>query len=214
MNRSKARALQICAPAAALVGGLFLTPSLAAAAAPCDDASIVNPVYVTGSSAVKPFLDAVAISLAKAATPSPSCTRAAFRGSCIGVKAVGLGAANMTGTANWYDNTGALQTCDLSAVNSGAGVPADIGASDVFADSCVNFDPNNHENIGDFYGPNQVMQFAVPAASNQTTISAEAAYLTYGLTDGGTTWDDLTVRFRRNEGLRHADDGRVRDLPR
>ncbi len=202
-TRTKARALRYSAPAAALLSGastlLFSTQALAIN---CDDASIPHPVYVTGSSAVKPFLDAIAKNLAQADSPITIVYPSSLPGSCVGVRAVGAGATKVTGTATYYDDTGAAQTCDLSALNGGTGAIADIGASDVFASSCVNYDEvSGHEGIGDFFGPNQVMTFAVPHASSQKLISAEAAYLTFGFDDAGAgvPWDDKTIRYRRNE---------------
>jgi hypothetical protein len=74
----------------------------------------------------------------------------------------------------------------------------DVGISDVFATSCgVQSLPAN---VGDFSGPIQTMALVVPFGSSQDTISAEAAYLVYGLgADAGVApWTDESVIFQRS----------------
>jgi len=54
--------------------------------------------------------------------------------------------------------------------------------------------------VGDFKGPNQVMEFVVPAASSQRVISAAAAYYVFGLGAAGmvSPWTgDDTFIYRR-----------------
>jgi len=52
----------------------------------------------------------------------------------------------------------------------------------------------------DFHGPVQSMVFAVSKNSNQHLMSAEAAYLTFGLgMDGDTNWNDETQIFVRSQ---------------
>jgi hypothetical protein len=53
--------------------------------------------------------------------------------------------------------------------------------------------------VGDFFGPNQVMNFVVPLASSQTTISAEAAYFVFGFgnNDMVMPWNNETFIFQR-----------------
>src|SRR5262249_6496421 len=49
-------------------------------------------------------------------------------------------------------------------------------------------------------GPVQSMTFAVNAASDYHVMSAEAAYLTFGLgNDGGTPWNDVTKIWIRDQ---------------
>jgi hypothetical protein len=82
----------------------------------------------------------------------------------------------------------------------------DIGFSDVYPATCTaTFDPNLPAvgtGTNDFLGPVQAMTFAVPTASTENSISAEAAYMIFGFdADAGKTimpWvtpNDIYVRF-------------------
>src|SRR5436190_10362286 len=88
-----------------------------------------NPVYIAGSSAVKPFLAEIAKILV---TESPPVTLVySGQGSCTGVSAI-LGGAPVSGPYTYWDKVGAEQTC-----TSTLPVIADIGVSDVFAQTCA-----------------------------------------------------------------------------
>jgi hypothetical protein len=166
-----------------------------AAAASCD--TLPKPVYVTGSTAAKPFIAGLGGALSGTVT-----IVYVSGGSCVGVNALVPG---MTGsvtqipaaTATIWDSTGAEVAggCSIAAP-----VNADVGFSDVFATSCpaVTTVPAT---VGDFWGPNQVMTFVVPKASSQTVISAEAAYLLFGFGSAGQVapWDDEMSLFVRNQ---------------
>lgn len=162
-----------------------------ASAAPCE--SLPKPVYVTGSSAVKPFLKGLGKALSESASPVTIVYKG--QGSCTGVDAI-LESVPMTGTASYWDASGAETSCDLAL----AGNRADIGVSDVFPTSCPNV-TETPANVGDFFGPVQVMEMVVPVASSQSAISAEAAYLLWGFGAGGEVgaWTDETQMIRRNE---------------
>ncbi len=90
------------------------------------------------------------------------------------------------------------------------GTKAGIGVSDVFATSCPNV-TEVPDGIKDFQGPVQAMNFIVPVGADASikSISAEAAYLTFGFLAGsldsktslpysnGTSWtekDNIWVR--------------------
>ncbi len=152
-----------------------------------DCATLPSPIYITGSTAVKPFIAALGTVLAGTKTLVYK-----GQGSCFGPDAI-VNATKMTGTASYYDNAGAAQTCNLDV----AGQTADVGVSDVYASSC---NITTGADVGDFYGPNQVFDFVVPTASSQTAISAETAYLIFGLgADGGVApYDDNAFIFNRN----------------
>lgn len=173
---------------AAAAASLFAPTTFAA-----DCASLPNPVYVTGSSAVKPFLVKLGAALSKA---SPAVTIVyKGQGSCNGPDAI-VNGTKMTGTAVYWDGVASGdQSCDLDI----AGQVADVGVSDVFAASCPNITPTASE--GDFFGPVQVMNMVVPKASSQTSISAEAAYFVFGFGAAGKAapWTDDNLIFRRNE---------------
>jgi ABC-type phosphate transport system substrate-binding protein len=164
---------------------LFAAPTDAMAAA-CS--TLTNPVYVAGSSAVKPFLAKVAAELA--ALSSPITVVYQGQGSCVGVQAMtGTTPGTITGTGVVWDKNGTEVAggCSLSLV----GDTVEIGVSDVFAESCSATVPAG---VKDFYGPIQAMTFVVPAASTQSSISAEAAYLVMGLGANGAVspWTDQT----------------------
>lgn len=173
----------VCAPIAAQ----------AQEAGPCEDLDQV--VYVTGSSAAKPFVAAIAARLQDVNVVYQKAD------SCAGVNAV-VADTKITGTAStftWDEETGkAVENKDGCTLPL-AGATVDIGISDVFADSCPNVEdvPNDVE---DFTGPVQIMAFVVPVDSTQTVISAEAAYLTYGFGADGEVdpWTDDNLIQQRS----------------
>jgi len=179
---------------------LVLLVALAAPSARADDCSkLVSPLYVTGSSAVQPFLAEIGKILVTANPPVTLVYQG--QGSCIGVAAV-LDGAPVSGMLTYWDAVGTQQTCTLAATSP---VVADIGVSDVFFDSCVDFaNTALPGGVGDFSGPNQIMEFVVPAASSQLSISAQAAYLVFGFGDGVTQfwptspWSDHNFMYQRD----------------
>lgn len=161
-----------------------------------------NVVYVAGSTAVKPFLGALAGQLSQAA---PSYTIVyQSQGSCTGVNAIfssdpalQLIKDKATNWAVFFSPDGATSTqCLLDP----AGNKVDVGVSDVFAATCGATAPAGVQ-IGDYQGPIQAMTFVVPSLSTQRAISAEAAYMVFGL--GGNKgaaapWVDPAYYFVRN----------------
>lgn len=152
-----------------------------------------KPLYVTGSSAVQPFLQQIARQFA---------TRGVFvvytpTGSCIGVDAIlnntpmtsGAAPAPSAYALTWSTATSDGERCALPA----QGVNADLGISDVFAQSCPGFEiaDLNAKRIRDAHGPIQTMAFVVPTNSGQTEISAQAAYFVYGFGRAGGVLDLL-----------------------
>jgi len=152
--------------------------------------SLVAPVYVTGSSAAMPLLAELAKTLA---TTSPTITVVyQGSGSCAGVEAFFKGTP-LSGAATYWDTEGEHR-CDLAA----AGAPIDVAISDVYTTTC---DPSfqRSETIEAFDGPVQTMTFVVPNASEETSISAEAAYFVYGFgaSSGVAPWTDPAYLFQR-----------------
>jgi ABC-type phosphate transport system substrate-binding protein len=160
--------------------GLASTPR-SAAAAPCS--GLPNPIYVSGSTAVQPFIQQMSPVLAAATPPVTLVYKSA--GSCAGVNAIvsdtsSTGAcatgACITGTASYFTGDGGMttNTCDLEV----AGTHVDVGVSDVFIKTCLG--TNAPAGNGDFIGPAQAMCFAIPKASTQTAMVAEEGYFVFG----------------------------------
>jgi ABC-type phosphate transport system substrate-binding protein len=150
----------------------------------CDSLSESGTViYVTGSTAAKPFLEKIAQQLSiqdkKVFVVYTSV------GSCVGVDAIVNGTLMRSGAAPlpasatyWESSASSGKACDLPAM----GVSADLGISDVFAQTCPGFSLTNLESlkVRDAHGPIQTMTFAVPSNSAYHEISQQAAYLIFG----------------------------------
>lgn len=184
-----------------------------------------NVVYAAGSTALRPFLGSVAPILAALSTPYTIVYQS--QGSCTGVDAIYSPdpAKHVLADAakNWavyYDAAGTSHECWLD--RQGRGNPAnltgsalpdypnvDLGVSDVFAASCgYNAFPSGIT-IADYPGPIQPMTFVVNSKSKETSISASAAYLAFGLGGGAgvasgdaskptSPWSDPTQFYVRN----------------
>ena len=165
-------------------------------------------VYITGSSAALPFLRQIGQQL----VAQNVYVVYESTGSCVGVDAVLNGTAMTTGptapalSATYWDSpTSPGAACDLPA----EGVTADIGASDVFAQSCAGFEFANLDTlqVRDAHGPIQIMTFVVPTNSVYAEISAEAAYFAFGFgahgglrdaTGSVAIWNDENYLFKRS----------------
>jgi hypothetical protein len=165
-------------------------------------------IYVTGSSAAKPFLQQIAQQLAGDGVYIVYTST----GSCVGVDAIvndtpmTTGANAPAATATYWENSLSNgSACDLPS----DGVPADLGVSDVFVQTCPNFELTNlsAKSITDAHGPIQTMTFAVPANSPYSEISAQAAYFVFGFgAEGGVLdptgskliWNDEGSIFQRS----------------
>ena len=178
---------------------LALTPA-------ADAACGANPnvVYLSGSSAAKPFIAALAKVLYKDADPLTIVYQSA--GSCAGVDEV-LNGTQISGAASYWDPASAKvdneETCTVGTPSGDAGltpVNVDIGISDVFASSCAALPNGLPPDVGDFFGPVQPFVFVTNKASAEKSISATAAYFIYGFGAGSGVlpWTDPSVLFRRN----------------
>ncbi|WNG56362.1 hypothetical protein F0U59_17525 [Archangium gephyra] len=171
-------------------------------------ASFPQPIYVSGSSAIRSFLGVVAQQLAKESPPFTIIYQS--QGSCTGVRAIystvaadrvikDIPAAG-TRVANYaiaLKADGSAQECFLAS----EGNIVDVGVSDVYAATCNYNAPPEGVQIADYEGPIQPMTLVVPAASSQRSISAEAAYMAFGM--GGNQgaaapWVDQNLFFVRN----------------
>jgi len=165
----------------------------------CDAYQQVKPhLYVAGSSAIKPFIQALSTALKDA-----EVVVYVSGGSCVGVDYAINGTHLPTGTG--LGIVGA-DTCTVPADKV-----TDIGVSDVFATSCDGVKASMLEGFKDFQGPVQTMNFVVPKGADASiqSISAEAGYLVMGFDPAsnnpatnksyadGTPWtskDDIWIR--------------------
>ena len=158
-------------------------------------------VVMTGSSNFPPLLAKLAPLIHAAGyTPVFQVTS-----SCEGVKAVfDPDPANHTIVdpkpgpkakyAAYFQPDGSSVSCTLGA----AGLPVDVGESDIFSTTCTGFGAPGGA-IGEYLGPIQAMIFVVPGRSQQTAITAEAARAVFGM--GGKSaapWTDPSLYFVRN----------------
>lgn len=148
-----------------------------ASAAPCS--GLTNPIYGLGGSASKPFL--AKLSKALASLPSPNTATLVFQapGACLGIYGI-LNNTPITGTASYWDATGVEQTCDLPA----GGQALDFANMANSAVLCAQAPNPLPADVGDYLGPVNTVNFIVPVASSQYSISAAAAYFVFGF---GTT---------------------------
>ncbi len=175
----------------------------------CDSLSTQGTVvYVTGSSAAKPFLQQIAQQLTSVGVYLVYTST----GSCIGVDAILNGTPMTTGPAPapaanavyWDSNSSTGVNCMLPD----SGIAADMGISDVFAQTCPGFELASLESkqVREAHGPIQTMAFVVPTNSPYSEISAQAAFFAFGFgADGGVLdaasmpiWNDEAYLFQRS----------------
>jgi hypothetical protein len=158
-------------------GGAVLAVSGQAAAATCSSL-VTNPVYISGSTAVQAALQAVAKAL-------PSVNIVYLNpDSCLGVADLVAGQASTESgfTPKVLNPDGSTTSCTLDSPTPQVN---DIAVSDVFPATCglaslKNIGPSNNLTLTEVLGPAQAIDMAVPAASNATSISGEAAYVVFG----------------------------------
>jgi hypothetical protein len=161
--------------AAWLLGGATLVISGRASADNPACNTFTNPVYVSGSSAIKPVLQAVQNVLGSAVSivyQNP--------GSCEGLAYVIKGTTDADSPNVFVPNTTTLAPCNPPTT----GVVVDIAFSDVYPATCTAYYdstlPAPSATQKDFLGPIQAMTFAVPKDSSENIISAEAAFTVFG----------------------------------
>lgn len=185
----------------AAIAGVLSASGAARAASlgDCDAYDNAKPhLYVAGSSAIKPFIQALSTAL-----KDTEVVVYVSGGSCVGVDYALNGTPLPTGA-----DLGIIgaDTCTVPAAKT-----ADIGVSDVFATSCSGVEASMLDGFGDFQGPIQIMNFVVPKGADAAiqSISAEAGYLVMGFDPAsndpatkksyanGTPWtskDDIWIR--------------------
>lgn len=197
-----------------LAGATLLAATDAAAVMSCDaitrikGGAVAGPVvYVSGG--LQPLIAELAKVLFADPT-SPITLVQKVQGSCIGLGALLDGTPPLSGVANYWDPdststspTSKQENCTLPG-GGDAGVPVsvDLAISDVFPASCRPTLASVPPPFADFFGPIQMFNFVVPAASQQQSISAQAAYFVFGFgsASGVAPWIDNNFIIRRNAG--------------
>jgi ABC-type phosphate transport system substrate-binding protein len=176
-------------PDAAVASGDAATDATAGMSCTAVQSDPGNIIFVTGSTALKGFIQEVSRVLALQPTDPVTVVYQAS-GSCFGVKAAIDPFNNplvpSAGIATYYNANGDLLTC---IPDPSGRVVADMGASDVFFSTCYmgeQITPTLPQDIADNFGPVQVMNFAVPQGSTQHSISLNAAYYVFGF--GGSPY--------------------------
>ncbi len=157
---------------------------------PCFDATArPNPVYVVGGDTAL----ISALSAILGAGPTPVTIVNIDLPSCLALGDL-ISQSPLTGAASYFDASGNQLDCTLDPSGSAT---TDVAFSDCFAETC-GFSVGS--DIGDFFGPVTPQTFVVPAASTEMAISAEAAYVAFGVNNGATTpWVDPTQFYVRDK---------------
>jgi hypothetical protein len=146
----------------------------ARAATNCSDLS-GTIVYGAGGSAQQPYLSALGTQLANLGAPV-HIVYSDSGSACAGYSDL-VTPTNITGTALYWDGTGATLTCTLDA----GGDPVTFAVMGNAANLCTSVTtPEAGVQFGQFLGPVQSVDFVVPAQSTQQSISTEAAYYIWG----------------------------------
>jgi hypothetical protein len=186
-------------------GGATMAGARSAYAISCDalpnaanpDAGAPPVVYIEGSTGSAPFITQLQQVLS--IDPDPINLVYIGDGSCVASKNFfGGSPISASPLPTYYTGPSSKAlNCDLAS-------PApvtDIAVSDVYAPSCGNL-PGGvlPPNIADFPGPVQPMLFAVPKASNEHAISANAAYFVFGFgsASGVSPWTVNSSIYRRD----------------
>lgn len=141
-----------------------------AGAAPCTD--LPNPTIGLGGSAARPLLGRFATQLSQLDEPVSLVFQSTT--SCFGITAY-IDDTPLTGTASFWGADGVETMCELPL----AGLTPDYGIMSIAPTLCegVTAIPDG---IGELIGSVTPWSLIVPAASTQTSISAEAVYFVYG----------------------------------
>ena len=163
-----------------LLGGLsacavFACASEGRAATNCSSLSGGNVVYGAGGNAQQPLLAQIATQFANLPTPL-SVVYSDSGSACVGYGDFVTG-AGVTGTALYWDSSGTQGSCTLDA----GGDPVTFAVMGNSQDLCTSvLDGGLPANVKVFLGPVQSVDFVVPSASNEQSISTEAAYYVWG----------------------------------
>jgi ABC-type phosphate transport system substrate-binding protein len=215
LSAMKRKTICFTRTAAWLLGGAVLAISGEAAAANCPAGT--TTVYMSGSSAFLPVVQATANALGSAVNivyqKPGSCEGLDY---LLGDTGVAIQPDQDTAYTMAPNGPASPASCTLPTITftnttgtmtTAPAAKVDIGISDVYASTCISsFDPMLVP-VGtmtkDFLGPIQAMTIAVPSASTENVISAEAAYMVFGFAAGSAAntiapWNvpaDIFVRF-------------------
>ncbi len=152
-----------------------------------------NPVVVVAGTA-KPYVQALAAAIFNDGSPVTIIYKG--RSSCDAWNAI-LQGTPVTGTASYWAASPTESICDLPS----GGLQPDVIIADVFPSTCLPLPNGLPKDVADFQGPVQTMEFVVPKASTQTSITAQAAYFVYGFGAGSgvSPWTDPSFIFRLDD---------------
>jgi hypothetical protein len=172
------RLIRVAAAFVVAAGGLLAARSANAqdAGTTVDCSTLPHPIYVTGSSAFGPTLNAFAAKLAMETTPTTIVYISSS--SCAGATAIASGTA-LTATGTYYLATGAQSP---NPCTPHAGTTADLAVSDVFYESCssTNQAPARPTTLGDIKGPVQAMEIIVPKNNTTGYLTAQEGQVIWG----------------------------------
>jgi hypothetical protein len=183
-DSSKVRSSQAIALSAGVLGLSLLVFPASSAAAPCS--GVPSPVFLSGSPAAEPLVQAVAYALQRQ-DPKPLTVVWKLDSSCGGVESVALDSlpgscapgACVTGKAKFWtldtrDTT--PKTCDLDV----AGSHVDLALSDVFPATCPAFTGSPPAGILDTLGPVTAYGMVMAKQGSELAIHAEESHFVFG----------------------------------
>jgi hypothetical protein len=139
------------------------------------------PVYISGGSAAKPHLLALAAALAQSGINVSLIYSAPT--ACIGLEDVVASPAQTESTTPSYLNPSTTPPTAESCTAGADPYPAfyaDIGVSGAYPSSCITPTITLGSGYQDFQGPIEAFEIATPWGASQNSINAEAAYVVFG----------------------------------
>lgn len=184
--------------AAALLGGV-LSPALASAV-PCSSLGLPKPIYGSGGSAITATMKRIAVELAKLPADERVTIFYSDPGACTGYQA--FVDANVKTQFKYWDATGLEAKCDAEDLVNGQAV--DFAHMGNAADFCIG--GAQPDDVLDTLGPVQTVNLITNKNSVESSISAEAVYLAYGLGATGEAgpWTvEAGLQLRKSDSFVH-----------
>jgi len=178
-------------------GGLIACSAVAGSPSATPGKSFpADTVYIVGGDAMLPFASRVA----QAAADQGRATVIYSQGiSCANIKALVNGEKLKTAISSvgfYYEPTAGADNLPVRRLCAmGDDTVADVSISNAFATTCLTLPQGLPSSFRDVLGPVLVVAFGVPKVSTQTSISAEAAKLVFGVGGAGAVppWTDPTA---------------------